>query len=111
MINNSNHPYLSLINLSSEKTIEAQIVLALQMAMEDSDPVTQDEMYTFLDDELGGSWDDEDIHWFLTEHHGIIHKYESTDEFFRNMRCDSVWDDGASRLPWMFELFDVEMDY
>ena len=110
MINNSNHPYLSLINLSSEKTIEAQVVIALQMAMEDSDPVTQDEVYTFLDDEVG-YWDDEDIHWFLTEHHGVIHKYESTDEFFRNMRCDSPFDDDAHHLPWMRAMMDSHMNY
>ena len=102
MINTSKHPYLSLINLSSTKTLERQLILALDMAMEDSDPVTQDEVYTFLDD-LAEEWDDLDIHAFLIEEHERIHKYESTDEFFRNMRCDSPWDDDSCSLPWMYE--------
>ena len=109
MINNNENIYLSQVDLTSDTSVQNDLLIVMQMAHEDGEILWQCEVYSFLDDEA--DWCDEDIHWFLSQHGEHIYKRESTDRFFQNMRCDSPWDDDAHHLPWMRALMDSHMDY
>ena len=108
-MNNHKNPYLGQVDLASDSTVEKTMIIVIELAYDDGERLSQDEVYSFMSDEA--DWCDEDIHWFLSDQGERIHKYESTDEFFRNLRCDSPFDGESHYLPWMREMMRNDMDY
>ena len=76
--------YLAECNTSDDCIGYDEMIIAIKLAYDDGECISQCDLYDFMHDVLQMDW--EDIYDTLIEQDRYIHKYEKTYDFFQNLR-------------------------